>query len=114
MAKVFVSGILAAAFVASTGAAAIAGNLVYRPINPGFGGDPFNSSYLLGIAEANNRYTDPNALDTDALIDEIENSTNSATDSATAATTGTTANTTGTAATSGEASLVEGILNPGN
>jgi hypothetical protein len=37
MAKVFVSGILAAAFIASTGAAAIAGNLVYRPINPGFG-----------------------------------------------------------------------------
>jgi hypothetical protein len=51
---------------------AISGNLVYRPINPSFGGDPFYSSHLLGIAEANNRYGDPNALNVDDIIDRIE------------------------------------------
>ena len=29
-----------------------AGNLIYQPINPSFGGDPFVGSYLLGKAQA--------------------------------------------------------------
>jgi len=29
-----------------------AGDLVYTPVNPSFGGNPFNSSHLLGIASA--------------------------------------------------------------
>jgi len=37
---------------------ALAGDLVYEPINPSFGGDPFNSSHLLGIAQAQNRFDD--------------------------------------------------------
>lgn len=28
--------------------------LVYRPVNPSFGGNPFNSSHLLALAEAQN------------------------------------------------------------
>ena len=32
--------------------AAGASELVYRPINPGFGGNPFNAEYLLGAAGA--------------------------------------------------------------
>ncbi len=35
--------------------------IVYTPINPSFGGNPFNSSHLLGIANAQNNYTDPKA-----------------------------------------------------
>ena len=36
-----------------------ADDLVYRPINPSFGGDPFNSSHLLGIANAQNEFDNP-------------------------------------------------------
>lgn len=34
--------------------------IVYEPINPSFGGDSFNSAHLLGIANAQNDYSDPN------------------------------------------------------
>ncbi|MFO1351166.1 MAG: curli assembly protein CsgF [Gammaproteobacteria bacterium] len=37
-----------------------AAELTYKPINPGFGGNPFNSQYLLGTAENQNRFKDPN------------------------------------------------------
>ena len=30
--------------------------IVYRPINPSFGGHPLNSSHLLGLAERQNPY----------------------------------------------------------
>lgn len=36
-------------------------DLVYQPIDPSFGGNPFNSAHLLGIAGAQNDYKDPNA-----------------------------------------------------
>ena len=39
--------------------AASAQQQVYAPINPSFGGNPFNSSHLLGIANAQNKYKDP-------------------------------------------------------
>ena len=41
--------------------AAQAGELIYRPLNPSFGGDPFVGSYLLGKAQAQDTNTDPNA-----------------------------------------------------
>lgn len=41
--------------------AASAQQQVYTPINPSFGGNPFNSSHLLGIANAQNNFKDPNA-----------------------------------------------------
>jgi len=37
-----------------------AGELIYRPLNPSFGGDPFVGSYLLGKAQAQDKNTDPN------------------------------------------------------
>lgn len=40
-----------------------ASDLVYTPQNPSFGGNPFNSAHLLGIANAINNYKDPSALD---------------------------------------------------
>lgn len=30
---------------------AIAGELIYRPVSPGFGGSPFNTDYVFGTAE---------------------------------------------------------------
>lgn len=40
-------------------APAAASDLVYTPVNPSFGGNPFNSAHLLGIANAQNDYRDP-------------------------------------------------------
>ncbi len=37
---------------------AISSELVYTPINPSFGGNPFYSSHLLGTAGAQNKYED--------------------------------------------------------
>lgn len=42
---------------------AVASELVYAPTNPSFGGNPFNSSHLLGVAAAQNKYKDPSTVD---------------------------------------------------
>lgn len=52
---------LAAGIVIACTTAASAQQLVYTPINPSFGGNPFNSAHLLGIANAQNNYKDPSA-----------------------------------------------------
>ena len=39
-------------------APASASELVYEPVNPNFGGNPLNGSYLLNNAEAQNKYKD--------------------------------------------------------
>jgi curli production assembly/transport component CsgF len=36
-------------------------DMVYQPVNPSFGGNPFNSAHLLGIANATNNFKDPKA-----------------------------------------------------
>ena len=46
-----------------------AGELVYTPINPSFGGNPFNSSHLLGIANAQNKFKDPSANSNNSQAD---------------------------------------------
>lgn len=51
----------AIALLIATPALASAGELIYQPINPSFGGDPFVGSYLLGKAQAQDTNTDPNA-----------------------------------------------------
>jgi curli production assembly/transport component CsgF len=51
----------AAAILVVSSAPAFAGDLVYTPIDPSFGGNPFNSAHLLGIANAQNKFKDPNA-----------------------------------------------------
>ena len=38
---------------------ASAQDITYQPIDPSFGGNPFNSAHLLGIANAQNDYKDP-------------------------------------------------------
>lgn len=40
---------------------AMAQDIVYTPVNPSFGGNPFNSAHLLGIANAQNNFRDPKA-----------------------------------------------------
>jgi len=42
---------------------AFAQDLMHQPISPTFGGNPFNSSHILGTANAQNKTTDPNAVD---------------------------------------------------
>ena len=63
------------ALIAST---ASAGELIYRPLNPSFGGDPFMGSYLLGKAQSQDTNTDPNSRgietisSTERLIQSLE------------------------------------------
>jgi len=52
-----------------SGSAASAQDLVYEPINPSFGGNPFNSSHLLGVANAQNDYKDPSSTSSGSQAD---------------------------------------------
>ncbi len=64
-----------AAALASLGNTTLAGDLIYQPINPSFGGDPFNSSHLLGIAQAQNQFDDRSFSEVDPIdrfADDIE------------------------------------------
>lgn len=55
-----------------------AGELIYQPINPSFGGDPFVGGYLLNKAQAQDTNTDPNIRsrerlsETDRLVQRLE------------------------------------------
>ena len=40
-------------------------SLVYKPVNPAFGGDTFNHQWLLAAANAQNSFTDPDERDAD-------------------------------------------------
>lgn len=48
-----------AAVVLCLSTPAFAGDLRYTPVDPTFGGNPFNSQHLLGIANAQNKFKDP-------------------------------------------------------
>ena len=48
---------------------AAAQDITYQPIDPTFGGNPFNSAHLLGIANAQNDYKDPNATTNSSQAD---------------------------------------------
>lgn len=52
---------LAAGLFVGCATAASAQDMTYTPINPSFGGNPFNSAHLLGIANAQNNYKDPDS-----------------------------------------------------
>lgn len=52
-------GLASAGLILGAASGAAAQDLTYKPINPTFGGNPFNSSHLLGIANAQNDYRDP-------------------------------------------------------
>lgn len=65
----FCAGALVLAFVSST---ACASNLVYEPVNPGFGGNGLNSNYLLGTARAQKPEEDRADLGSDFRDDPAE------------------------------------------
>ena len=48
---------------------ASAQDIVYEPVNPSFGGNPFNSAHLLGIANAQNDFKDPKAKESGSQAD---------------------------------------------
>lgn len=52
-------------------------DLVYTPKNPAFGGNPYNSQWLLASAEAQNSFKDPNASTGRAQQTELERFTSS-------------------------------------
>jgi curli production assembly/transport component CsgF len=60
---------LAAGMVVAIAQPASASDFVYTPIDPMFGGNPFNSSHLLGIANAQNKFKDPDAASTGSQAD---------------------------------------------
>jgi curli production assembly/transport component CsgF len=47
----------------------MAQDVVYRPISPTFGGNPFNSNHVLGVANANNDTRDPRAASSNSQAD---------------------------------------------
>jgi len=49
------SGVLCALFLVN-GTVAAASELVYTPINPSFGGNPFNAQWLLDSAQVQNKF----------------------------------------------------------
>lgn len=53
----------------SISTSASAQDLTYEPVNPSFGGNPFNSAHLLGIANAQNDFKDPKAKETGSQAD---------------------------------------------
>lgn len=59
----------AAAGMACVASPASAQDIVYQPIDPSFGGNPFNSGHLLGVAGAQNDYKDPNAQQSNSQAD---------------------------------------------
>lgn len=59
----------ASAIFAATCGPASAQDMVYEPINPTFGGNPFNSQHLLGIANAQNKFKDPESASEESQAD---------------------------------------------
>lgn len=52
--KIAACGVLAVLFSAASAQGALAGDLIFTPINPSFGGYALNSSHLLALANAQN------------------------------------------------------------
>ena len=61
------AGLVATILVLAVPAAAQ--DIVYRPISPTFGGNPFNSNHVLGVANANNDTRDPRATTNNSQAD---------------------------------------------
>jgi curli production assembly/transport component CsgF len=60
---------LGATLVAAAAMPATAQDITYQPVDPSFGGNPFNSAHLLGIANAQNKYKDPSTKTTSSQAD---------------------------------------------
>jgi curli production assembly/transport component CsgF len=60
---------LGAILLAVAAMPASAQDITYQPVDPSFGGNPFNSAHLLGIANAQNKYKDPSAQNNNSQAD---------------------------------------------
>jgi curli production assembly/transport component CsgF len=60
---------LGAILLACAASPALAQDITYQPVDPSFGGNPFNSAHLLGIANAQNTYKDPKATTSSSQAD---------------------------------------------
>jgi curli production assembly/transport component CsgF len=56
-------------FALAAAAPVAAQDLVHTPISPTFGGNPFNSQHVLGVANANNDFRDPRAASSNSQAD---------------------------------------------
>lgn len=65
--QVFKAGLLVCGLCC--GAPLAAQDLVHEPISPTFGGNPFNSQHVLGVANANNDFRDPRAASSNSQAD---------------------------------------------
>ena len=69
MRRSFHSFALGAILLACAATPAAAQDITYQPVDPSFGGNPFNSAHLLGIANAQNKYKDPAAASSGSEAD---------------------------------------------
>jgi curli production assembly/transport component CsgF len=60
---------LGATLFACVATPVVAQDITYQPVDPSFGGNPFNSAHLLGVANAQNKYKDPNASSSSSQAD---------------------------------------------
>lgn len=62
--------LLSCALILAVGVSpALAQDLTYEPISPTFGGNPFNSAHILGVANAQNDFRDPRATTNQSQAD---------------------------------------------
>ncbi|QAY79201.1 hypothetical protein ETR14_23670 [Sphingosinicella sp. BN140058] len=61
--------LVACACLVTFSGGAAAQDLSYEPVSPTFGGNPFNSAHLLGVANAQNDYKDPSATSSNSQAD---------------------------------------------
>jgi curli production assembly/transport component CsgF len=57
--------VIAGLSILSPYSAAATAELVYRPVNPAFGGNPFATDHLLAVADRQNKYTAPSSSSSD-------------------------------------------------
>jgi curli production assembly/transport component CsgF len=69
MTRQFHTFALGAILLAVAATPAAAQDITYQPVDPSFGGNPFNSAHLLGIANAQNKYKDPSAQTSNSQAD---------------------------------------------
>ena len=63
------AGSIGLVWALGTASAACAQDFNYEPVSPTFGGNPFNSAHILGIAGAQNDYKDPAAAPSGSQAD---------------------------------------------
>ncbi len=67
--RVYLHLLVGAAFCAVIAMPVAAQDITYQPVNPTFGGNPFNSNHLLGVANAQNNFRDPKSSSTTSQAD---------------------------------------------